>query len=307
MKIFKFLPLLICFSLTANADTIENIIDNQINKGLNSLGEVVTNLIPGEGDTEITFSNQENYDLLYSILAVRPIALNPYPGLDNEHLYFTQLRLANHEPYANGDQRILINAGLGFRTLVNNNNAILGINLFYDHELEQEHQRASIGIEYLASNFQLYYNKYDRISEKKSYVWTSSTITEEVLDGYDFSLVGQLPYLPWASVVYKGYSWNKTGTHLDGDNFALEANIVSGLMLEYGRNEPDNQGDEDFYRITFSWPRNNLLTPTLVSDPISKHAFRLKNMQNEMLHKIRRTNNIITQKTVGGVVIARGT
>ena len=110
------------------------------------------------------------------------------------------LRLSSHEPFANGDERTLLNAGIGFRTLVNNNNAILGANLFHDYEFDEGHQRGSLGIEYLANNFQLYANIYDRLSEKVSYTAGSSNVYEEVLNGYDFSVVGSLPYLPWAKV-----------------------------------------------------------------------------------------------------------
>ena len=38
--------------------------------------------------------------------------------------------------------------------LANNKNAILGANIFYDYEFDEGHSRASLGIEYLASNFQ---------------------------------------------------------------------------------------------------------------------------------------------------------
>jgi hypothetical protein len=30
-------------------------------------------------------------------------------------------------------------------------------------------------------------------------------------------------------------------------------------------------------------------------------------MKNEMLHKVRRTNDIVTEKKMGGVVVVRGT
>ena len=112
MKKFKSLALLIaisCFAFPLSADsTLDRLIDKNVTSSLNSLGDVVQSLIPGEGDTEVSFRTQDNYDLMYSILAVRPIVYNPYPQLSNEHLYFTQLRFGNHEPYANGDQRHLI-------------------------------------------------------------------------------------------------------------------------------------------------------------------------------------------------------
>ena len=305
MKILRILIISIFFIApsTLIADDLDTILDRQVNKGLSSLGNSVSNLIPGEGDTEVTFSTQDNHDLRWSILAVRSIASNPYSQLPNEHLYFTQLRLGNHEPYANGDQRVLLNAGLGFRTLINDNNAILGVNVFYDRD-DEEHQRGSVGFELLASNFEVFANIYDRLSDRASYVHGSSTITEEVLNGYDYSLVGQLPYMPWAKAIYKGYNWDATGADLEGYNLSLEAQLVRGLVLEYGRHKPDNSSTEDFANLTFRWP-SNLLTPTLVTDTISIHPFQIKNMQHEMLHKVRRTNNIVTEKNMGGVYLAR--
>ena len=307
MSIFKKLFIcvaILCFSSSLMADSSwEKLANKKLNSGLDSLGNLVESLIPGDGDKEVNFLTKDNYDLRYSILAVVPIAFNPYAQLSNEHLYFTQLRFGNHEPYANGDQRHLLNVGLGFRTLMNDNNAILGANIFYDRD-DEDHQRGSVGVEFLANNFEVYGNIYDRLSDRASYVHGSTTITEEVLNGYDYSLVGQIPYMPWAKAIYKGYRWDATGTDIEGYEIGLEAQLMRGLILEYGRNKPDNQSTEDFASITFRWPSDHL-TPTLVTHTITEYAFPVKNMKNEMLHKVRRTNNIITEKNMGGVFIAR--
>ena len=308
MKFFYFCLVIIPLffsSFTIASDRINQFLDNKLSSGLTNIGNKISEIIPGEGDTEVTISEQDNYDIKFSILAVRPILKNPYSGLDNEHLYFTQLRLSSHEPFANGDERTLLNAGIGFRTLVNNNNAILGANLFHDYEFDEGHQRGSVGIEYLANNFHLYANIYDRLSEKVSYTAGSSNVYEEVLNGYDFSVVGPLPYLPWAKVIYSGYSWDKSGADIEGDKISLEAHIINGVLFEYGKNDIENSSDdEDFYKFTFKWPRDHL-SPTLVSHGITEYAFPKYNMKNEMLHKVRRTNNIITEKNMGGVYIAR--
>ena len=74
-------------------DSISKAIDRGISKTLTSIGEVITDAIPGEGDTEITISEQENYDIKYSVLVVRPLAMNPLAAINNKHLYFTQIRL----------------------------------------------------------------------------------------------------------------------------------------------------------------------------------------------------------------------
>ena len=282
-----------------NAD---NLVQEGLNRSLNKLGNVIQSSLPGSGDTEITISSQDNYDLRYSILAVRPLAMNPYSEISNKHLYFTQLRLANHEPYADGDQRMLFNAGLGFRTLTQDNNAILGLNLFYDHEFEQSHQRASLGFEYLTSVFEVYANRYERISEIAKY----GTTTETVLDGYDVHVVGQLPYLPWGKVTYNNYSWNATGKDTQGKRYSLEAQILRNMVFEIGQSDPDASAKEDFFKLTLRWPANQF-KQTIFSHTVSDFMFPEKNMSSKMLHKVRRTNNIVTEKTisVGGVRIVR--
>ena len=89
---------------------------------------------------------------------------------------------------------------------------------------------------------------------------------------------------------------------------SLEANLHQGIVFEYGKNDIDNSSnDEDFYKLTFKWP-NDSSTPTIFNETISENIFPLVDMSDKMLGKVRRTNNIITQKTgEGGVIITRGT
>ena len=302
-NLFAFLAIFTFLNPVSADSTLESLANKGISSGLDALGSVVQSLIPGEGDTEVSFRAQNNYDLLYSILLVRPISYNPYAQLSNEHLYFTQVRFGNHEPYADGDQRHLLNLGLGFRTLMNDNNAIFGANIFYDRD-DEEHARGSFGVEFLANNFEVYANIYDRLSDEVSYVHGNQTVTEEVLNGWDYSLVGQVPYTPWAKALYKAYNWDATGSDTEGYNLSLETHLVRGLILEFGRNKPESQETEEFASLTFRYPSDHL-TPTAVSHGITDYAFPVKNMKNEMLHKVRRTNSIITEKNMGGVFIAR--
>ena len=308
-KLIKIVLTILFFNTSVfSDDNIRDGVDRIISKTLSSIGETITDAIPGEGDTEISISEQENYDIKYSILIVRPIAINPLSVLDNKHLYFTQVRFGNHEPFANNDERHLLNLGFGLLSLANNNNAIVGANVFYDYEFDEGHSRASVGVEYLASNFQLSANIYDRLSESESYTSGTSTLVEEVLNGYDFSIVGQVPYLPWANLIYNGYTWDQSGTDLEGNRISLEAKIHRGMVFEYGRNDVDNASDDEhFYNLTIRWPNDHRGLPTIFTNPLSESAFSKKNMENEMLHKVRRTNNIITQRSGGGAIVTRGT
>ena len=146
-----------------------------------------------------------------------------------------------------------------------------------------------------------------RLAEKKAKRLAKAGIKEEIVNGYDYSIVGALPYLPWAKLIYTGYSWDKTGADLEGNRISLEAHLINGLLFEYGKNDIDNSSDdEDFYRITFKWPQNHL-TPTLTTHGVTSYAFPSYNMKDEMLHKVRRTNNMITEQSGGGFFVVRGT
>ena len=282
------ISLIFSSSYIANA---QNFLQDNINHTLNKLGATLSLALPGTGDTEVTTHSQNNYDLRYSILAVRSLSLNPYSELSNKHLYFSQFRIANHEPYSNGDQRILFNAGLGFRTLVHNNNATLGVNLIYDHEFEQTHQRASLGLEYLTSTFEVYANKYQRVGDTSNY----GAIRESVLNGYDINLVGQLPYMPWGKVVYNNYSFPGTSSDTKGERLSLEAQVLRHMIFEIGQSTPDVGSTEDFWKLKLRWPANQF-KKTILSHTVTEHMFPEKNMSSKMLSKVRRTNEIVSEK-----------
>ena len=295
------------------ANELENIASDVVNKSLNKAGEIVGDIIPGDGDTEITITAQDDYDLKYSILAVRPITLNPFQNLKENHLLFTQIRLSNNEPFADGDDRLLLNAGLGFRTLAQDGNAILGANFFYDHELEQGHERVSLGLEYLTSVFEVYANRYERISSSTSrqtfynpYGQRGINVQEEVLDGYDIHLVGQIPYMPWGKFVYKAYNWNSTGKDTEGKKYQLEAQVTDSLILEFGRNDQDGISKQKFGAITMRWPSKDNNIPTVFTHTYTEEMFAEKDMSNEMLHKVRRTDAIVVERKSGGMLITRG-
>ena len=307
LKLKNIIPaVFLLFTSTLFADEVSDLANKAVTKSLDKIGSAITEFIPGEGDTEITITSQDTYNLKYSILAVRPVAMNPFKTIENNHLLFTQFSLSNTEPFANGDDRIVLNTGLGLRTLVQDGNAIFGANIFYDHEFEQEHQRASFGLEYLTPSFEAYANLYERLSDATTYAVSASTnASETVVNGYDVSLVGQLPYMPWGKVVYKAYNWDTSGKDTKGKRYNLEARLSSNMILELGRNDQDGLANEDFGSIIFRWPSGND-TPTIITHTYTDNMFAQKDMSNEMLHKVRRTNSIVTERQSGGLIITRG-
>ena len=298
--------MVILFSTSLFASELTDIANKAVKTSLDKVGDVIEDVLPGEGDTEVTITSQDEYDLKYSILAVRPITINPFKEIKNKHVLFSQFSLSNTEPFSNGDERIVLNAGLGLRTLVQDGNAIFGANIFYDHEFEQTHQRASFGLEYLTSSFEAYANIYERLSEKTSYsVSNVTTATETVVNGYDMSVVGQIPFMPWGKIVYKTYKWDTTGKETKGKRYNLEARLSGNVILEFGTNDQDGLAKEDFGSLTLRWPSRND-NPTIITHTYTENMFAEKDMSNEMLHKVRRTNAIVTEKQSGGMLVTRG-
>ena len=109
---------------------------------LSSLADAVTeyisNLIPGEGDTELSIDLRENYSADFSILLVRELASSSDDNM------FTQLSLFNTEK--NSKDRIVAYLGLGKRFLSEDKFSMTGFNTFLDYD-DEGNLRASVGLE----------------------------------------------------------------------------------------------------------------------------------------------------------------
>ena len=136
MKKIILISLLLVFGLSAHAADIKNKFMNNFNSYLNdSLGQ----LFP---TAEVSLSSGTTNEVTGSILVVKPLSdMN-----DNENILFTQGSL-----FLSDNSRETLNLGIGKRKLLNNDTLLIGANLFYDHELDYDHQRASVGIEAISS------------------------------------------------------------------------------------------------------------------------------------------------------------
>ena len=132
---------------------------------------------------------------------------------------------------------------------MNNDNLILGTNLFYDHELDYDHQRASVGIEAISSVGSLRLNQYYGLSNKKKGL---NDVNEEALDGQDIEVGAPLPYLPWTNFSYRSFQWDGASgaADLKGDEISLEAKLPIGLNIEVGKRSNDGvTEDNEFLKL----------------------------------------------------------
>ena len=244
----------------------------------NSVSEYISNLIPGEGDTEVSIDLRENYSPDYSILLVREIDRS-----ENGN-YFTQMSLFNTEK--NNDERINANLGLGKRFLSDDKFSLTGFNVFLDYD-DQGNARSSIGLELRNAVLDFVFNNYFGIDDADG---------ERVLDGYDMRLASQIPYIHWADLFVNSYSWEgEKRNDVDGLMIGSELSLSPNLNFEIAYDDKDRAGLDDEYYVKLMFvhpPRNG---PTL-SDGISDDMWRKQtDMSDQMLTKVKRNNKIFVE------------
>ena len=274
----KILTLIIIFfiSTSANAD----LVGQSLSKASEKISEYTVGLIPGEGHTEASIDIREGYKPDYSILAVRELL-----KLDSGNI-FTQFSLFNTEHL--NKEKIIGNFGLGSRKLFSDNTMLAGFNAFVDNDFNNENRRASIGFELRNSVLDFNSNIYKGLDD---------TQDEHVLDGWDYRLASQVPYLHWSKIFINHYEWDGVlRNDIKGTKIGSEMNLTNSLNFEIAYDDKNKKGlDDDWYaKIRFVHPpRNN--GPT-VMDGISQNAWKEnKDMSGELLSKVERNNKIMIE------------
>ena len=249
---------------------------------LSSLADAVTeyisNLIPGEGDTELSIDLRENHSADFSILLVRELASSSDDNM------FTQLSLFNTEK--DSKDRIVANLGVGKRFLSDDKFSLTGLNAFLDYD-DEGNLRSSIGLEVRNAVLDFSFNNYFALDDADG---------EKVLDGYDLRLASQIPYVHWADIFINSYSWDGvTRDDVEGLMYGTEMLLSPNINLEIAFDDKDKAGlDDEYYaKIMFVHPPRNSAS---ISDGISSDMWRAqKDMSDEMLTKVKRNNKIMVE------------
>ena len=273
-------------SVNAHAD-IKGVTLNKISEKVSS---TVSNLIPGEGLTEVDVKlrddNNGNGNYEFKILGVRDILPS-----DNSNL-FTQFSL--HTQEINSDKRIIGNLGLGYRFLNSDQSMMFGANTFYDQDLEENHKRVGLGFEAKAAMLDFNYNLYQKATNQL----VISGTNEQVLSGQEYNITSQIPYMPWSTFNFQGYRMEneKTTQDVKGNIYSLEMALNPSLQFDILKDvsSVDGQEDEWEYMLTFTHPpREN--KSTLADGLTSNEAFVKKDMQASLKDKVRRNNNLAVE------------
>ena len=261
-----------------------------LNKISEKVSSTVSNLIPGEGLTEVDVrlrdDNSGNGNYEFKILGVRDILPS-----DNSNL-FTQFSL--HTQEINSGKRIIGNLGLGYRFLNSDQSMMFGANTFYDQDLEENHKRVGLGFEAKAAMLDLNYNLYQKATNQL----VISGTNEQVLSGQEYNITSQIPYMPWSTFNFQGYRMEneKATQDVKGNIYSLEMALNPSLQFDILKDvsSVDGQEDEWEYMLTFTHPpREN--KSTLADGLTSDEAFVKTDMQASLKDKVRRNNNLAVE------------
>jgi adhesin/invasin len=280
IKKFTIALLVSLFALSANAQDLKNKATNKITSELNkSLTSGLANIFP---TAEVSLSSGKTQKVKGNILVVMPFSDID----DKKNVTFTQGSLY----FSDNDQETL-NLGIGQRRLLDNENLMLGANMFFDEEFTSRHRRASFGLEAITSVGSLRANQYYGLSGWK----TVKGIREKALDGHDMEVGAPLPYLPWTKAYYRTFEWEGASGvgDLKGDEMSLEANLPFGLNVEVGKRSNDNSTkDREFVSLTWRCCYKSDQQTFGISDK----AYSLTSVADQRFQKVRRQNLIVKQQ-----------
>ncbi len=290
-------------------NTFKDIAKKAKQLNINSVKNNITNSL-GEKGKKVTQTYLEKYfptvelelDLMNesnptsSILILAPLS-DPN---DTINTFFTQ------DSIFYSDNRTTVNLGVGYRRLEWGKKLLLGINAFYDHEFPYNHQRTSLGFEARTSVGEINANIYNSLTD-----WRDGRdgLDERGLDGRDIEIGIPLPYMNWAYVFAKAFTWDSelSGVKdISGTNLSIRANPPSlrGVEIEFGRVDYGNTSSNDEKDANFFKIRVNLTellkTPADAAPIVSKHAYQLGDMEAQRYEKVRRENKIYKQMRSNG-------
>ncbi|MFC1589902.1 inverse autotransporter beta domain-containing protein [Candidatus Omnitrophota bacterium] len=139
----------------------------------------------------------------YYFETVQPL----YQDIDKQNTFFIQPR------YSIEGNDGTYNVGMGYRRLFADNSILLGINSFWDAQVDHDHYRVGLGGEAFINLVELRSNAYFALSPRTTVndvgIGAARTITyEQAVNGFDVEGGLPLPYMNWVSL-YGGMYWYK--------------------------------------------------------------------------------------------------
>ena len=192
------------------------------------------------------------------------------------------------------DGRHTFNAGLGHRLVSENKKWMWGVNVFYDHEFPYDHQRVSLGTEFVTSIAEFNANRYLGLSDWRT---GKGGYAEKALDGEDFEIGLAIPYMPQSKVYHKEFRWVGVSGRQDLEGYTTSVKIagdlfIKGLSVELGQTSfKNNKESIDHVKVTYSQQKAEEPSRPL----FSSMAFQFDSVEKQRTRKVRRENLIVKQ------------
>ncbi len=200
-----------------------------------------------------------------------------------------------------------INLGFGQRHLLESNTILIGANAFYDLDLENDHERWSLGADLLTSVGDIHANFYEAITDFK---FDKNGNKEFTLDGFDLAIGFPLPYLPNSKLYAEAFSWNgiNNSSDLEGETYSLKNDFPYGLTVELGKISYDKMNqDQEFISLSINFLELNKPHKPFkyeIASMISVEPFSMEfeDVSERRFEKVKRENKIKKQTNRTGIV-----
>lgn len=279
---------------SASADGIISGFQDSLTMALIQAGQQAATLhnIPFLSNLEIEGGISKG-DALGSITSIQPL----WSSTDERNHVFSQISW-----YREHEQTTL-NFGLAARRLNEDQTVLWGINGFFDHAPERNHNRASIGADVQTSQAGVAVNYYVPLSGWKSV----DTYTEEkAASGWDFELMGRLPEFPSWTAYVKGFQWDSIDedTNRSDDVYGAEANLEYSPIPAFtvrGGIQDDTGSDVSAelalrFNIKFDQPLDLQFKPRTGLTPVTDRVYDKVRRENTI--RVMQRRKEITQLTV---------
>ena len=227
--------------------------------------------------------------------------LTPFFDLSKiEDTFFMQNSLF-HE-----DNRTTINTGLGYRKLTLENNLLIGVNGFYDHEFPYNHGRTSLGLELRTTVGEINANRY---WSTRDWVTANSNNTERALSGHDIEASVPLPYINWANLSYNKFHWyGKEIENIGGTKTSLSAIIpqLPNLLIRIDRTKYNSDAIDNTDSLTLSYVFKASEKKQVNKSFFNNKAYELSSIENERFNLVNRENEILKEVNNDGVFNFKG-
>ena len=296
MCLSSLLTMSLGFSLNASADDSEQIKSSLMSRMTSATGSFISGgigaILSPNFDTVEVSTNLKSGDSAVNIGVLKAYGDNPNSFL------FNQVNINRF------DDRNTVNVGLGYRRLNADETWMTGFNVFYDHELSDNHKRNGAGFELVSSALQLRANQYNGTT---GYIKDKSGTDSKALDGNDMSLKVALPYMPGMKLGYTSTTWKGIDGMKDkkSQKYSLGGNLSDNLTLNYVRTDYKDAAtkDTDSINLKYTWNFGQKSTKPKLCE-FSSSAYELTKLGDERYSLVQRENRIVKKKS--GVLTVAG-